>query len=180
MADVAARYAEALLMAAKQEKALIVVSEEMEFLSREFAQCADSFYSPVFSIREQLSTVDYVMGENFHPLTKRFFYLLASMRRLGGVVKITDIFITLAHKEMMQIDLYLTVFEEITSETAAKIVRAAGEKGLYDLRYREKLNLHISQDKRLLGGFIAECEGISWDCSLLRRLSDVSKVMQGR
>ena len=179
MADVAARYAEALLMAAKRENALAVVSEEMEFLSREFALCADSFYSPVFSVREQLSTVEDILGDSFHPLTKRFFCLLASMRRLGGVVKITENFTVLAHKEMNQIDLQLTVFEEITSDMAAKIVQTAGEKGLFDPLYRENINLHITQDNRLLGGFIAECEGISWDCSLNRRLSDVSKVIQG-
>jgi len=178
MADLAVRYAEALLMAAKRENALPEVAEELRFLAREFSQSAKVFYSPLFPVREQLATVDYVLGDRFHPLTKRFVRLLASMRRLGGIGKAADAFIALAHREMKRIDLHIAVFDEITPEMTSELVRAAGDKGLFDPKSREDIDLHITRDKNLLGGFIAECEGVSWDCSLRTRFDDVSKVMR--
>ena len=180
MADLAACYAEALFMAAKQENALPVVTDEMEILAQVFGKYAGAFYSPVFSIREQVAAIEYVLGDKFHPLTKRFFCLLASMRRLGGVKNITDVFVSLSHKETGQIDLNITVCREISQETANKIIQAAGEMGLYDLSYRENVNFRILQDSSLLGGFIVECDGKSWDCSLRTRLSHVTKIMQRR
>jgi len=178
MADLAVRYAEALLVAARREGALQVVMDEMQLLARGFSGNADVFRSPIFPVREQLATVDYVLGDRFHPLTKRFFRLLAVMRRLGGIGRITEAFVKLARKEMRRIDLHLTVSEEIEPEAASELVRAACSKGLFDPRYQEDINLIISEDKSLLGGFIAECEGMSWDCSLRARLGDVSKLLR--
>jgi len=176
MADLAVRYAEALLMAAKRENALQVIADEIVYLAREFTRSADVFYSPLFPVREQLATVDFVLGDRFHPLTKKFICLLASMRRLGGIGKIADVFITLAHKEMKLIDLYITVFEEVTPEMASEIVKACHKKGLIK-QAQPAINLQISQDSNLLGGFIAQCEGIVWDCSLRTRFSDVSRAV---
>ena len=178
MADLAVRYSAALLKAARQENALPVVTEEIQLLAREFSQWADVFYSPVFPLREQLATVDYVLGNSFHPLTKRFFCLLASMHRLGGIGKIADIFVKLALKEMKRIDLYITLYEEASPEMASELVWAACEKGLFDSQYRDTINLHISVDKSLLGGFFAECEEKIWDCSLRARLDDMAKVIR--
>jgi len=177
MADLAVRYAEALLMAARREGALPVVEEEMGYLAHEFSQSADVFSSPIFPVREQLATLDFVLGEEFHPLTKRFVRLLASMRRLGGIGKVAEIFAKMARKEMKQIDLHITVYEGVTPEKASELVEAACLKGLFDSRRRDRVNLQISEDRGLLGGFIAECDGISWDCSLRTRLNDASKVM---
>ena len=178
MADLAVRYAEALLKAAKRENALPVVAEEIEFLAHEFSHSAMVFYSPVFSVREQLATVDYVLGDNFHPLVKRFFCLLAAMRRLGGIEKIANTFALLAHKEMKRIDLFIKVYDEIDPEMVPELTEAVCKKGLFDPSFLADISPHISVDKNLLGGFIAECEGISWDCSLRTRLNDASKAMR--
>jgi len=177
MADLPVRYAEALLMAARREGALPVVTEEIGYLAREFSRSAGEFSSPIFPVREQLATLDFVLGDRFHPLTKRFVCLLASMRRLGGIEKVADTFTKMARKEMKQIDLHLAVYERITPDEASVLVQASCDKGLFDSRERERVNLHISKDSGLLGGFVAECDGISWDCSLRTRLNDASKVM---
>jgi len=178
MADLACRYAEALLTAAKNENALPAVLEEMQFLSREFSRSANVFYAPVFSVREQIATVEYVLNDKFHPLTKRFICMLASMRRLGGICRINDVFVKLALKEMKQIDLHITVFEDTTPEMEAELVQAACDKGLFDSEYRENVTSHITVDKSLLGGFVMVCDGISWDCSLRTRFADMSKAIR--
>ena len=178
MADIAVRYAQALLTAARLENALPVVVEDMKVIEGGFAGLTDVFFTPVFHIRDQLETVDYVLGDNFHPLTKRFMRLLATMRRLGGICAIARDFIKLARKEMKQIDLRLTVFEETSPEQAATLVRHACGKGLFDAQYLDGICVQILVDKGLMGGFMMECEGTSWDCSLKARWSDMEKAIR--
>ena len=188
MADAAVRYAEALLTAAKKENALAQVAGEIGSLSPGFIQCSVIFSAPVFPVREQLATVNYVLGDNFHQLTKRFFCLLASMRRLGEIEHIADVFDKMACNEMGKIDLHLEVYSDVTSddetsgdesaELKDKLINAAGVKGLYDSQNKKNIRLSYKVDKSLLGGFIAECDGLSWDCSLLARLVDMGKLIR--
>jgi len=183
MADAAVRYAEALLTAAKKENALAEVAGDVSSLSPEFAQSSAIFSAPVFPIREQLATVNYALGDKFHPVTKRFFCLLASMRRLGDVEQIAAAFDKMACKEMGMIDLHLDVYSDVpsaddSSEIKDKLVQAAGVKGLYDPQNKKNIRLSYKVDKSLLGGFIAECDGLSWDCSLRTRLVDMGKLIR--
>jgi len=183
MADAAVRYADALLAAAKNENALSQVAQDLSFLSLEFAQSSAMFSAPVFPVREQLATVNYTLGDKFHPITKRFFCLLASMRRLGEIEKIAAAFDRMACKEMGVIDLHLEVYSDGSSGDDSsgikeKIVQAAGVKGLYDQKNKKNIRLNYKVDKGLLGGFIAECDGLSWDCSLRTRLVDMSKLIR--
>jgi F0F1-type ATP synthase delta subunit len=178
MADLAFRYAEALLTAAKRENALPVVTDEMQFLACEFSRSADVFRAPVFAVKDQLATVDYVLGDKYHPLTKRFICLLASMHRLGGITVIADTYVKMALKEMGQIDLYITAYEETTPEMASEIVQGACEKGLFESKYKDKLSLHITADKGWLGGVVAECDGLIGDWSLRTRLLDMSQAIR--
>jgi len=136
------------------------------------------FSAPVFPVKEQLAAVDYALGDKFHPITKRFFCLLASMRRLGEIEQIAAVFDKMACKEMGTIDLHLEVYADITSELKDKLVHAAGEKGLYDPENKKNIRLNYKVDKSLLGGFIAECDGLSWDCSLRTRLVDMGKLIR--
>jgi len=183
MADAAVRYAEALLTAAKNENALSQVAQDLSSLALEFAQSSAMFSAPVFPIREQLATVNYTLGEKFHPITKRFFCLLASMRRLGEIENIAAAFDRMACKEMGVIDLHLEVYSDGTSgdgtsEIKDKLINAAGVKGLYDPKNKKNIRLNYKVDKDLLGGFIAECNGLSWDCSLRTRLVDMGKLIR--
>ena len=193
MADAAIRYADALLTAAKKENALAQVAEDLSSLAVEFAQSAMVFSAPVFPVREQLATVDYALGDKFHPLTKRFFCLLASMRRLGEIEQIAAAFDKIACKEMGKIDLRLEVYADVPSadlpsadvpsadispELIGKLVDAAGVKGLYDPENKKNIRLSYKVEKSLLGGFIAECDGLSWDCSLRTRLVDMGKLIR--
>jgi len=183
MADAAVRYAEALLKAAQKENALAQVAGDVSSLALEFARCSEVFSAPVFPVREQLATVNYALGNKYHPVTKRFFCLLASTRRLGDVEQIAAAFDKMACKEMGMIDLRLEVYSEDstadgTSEIKDKLVYAAGEKGLYDPQNKKDIRLSYKVDKSLLGGFIAECDGFSWDCSLRTRLVDMGKLIR--
>ena len=178
MADAAVRYSEALLIAAKKENAVAEVAEDINSLALVFKQCYGVFSAPVFPVREQLATVNYALGDKFHPLTKRFFCLLASMRRLGEVEQIAAAFDKMACKEMGMIDLRLDVYSDGTSEIKDKLIHAAGVKGLYDPQNKKNIRLSYKVDKSLLGGFIAECDGLSWDCSLRTRLVDMSKLIR--
>jgi len=178
MADAAVRYAEALLTAAKKENALEQVAQDLSSLAPEFTKCHAVFSAPVFPVREQLATVNYTLGEKFHPLTKRFFCLLASMRRLGEIEKIAAAFDKMACNEMGKINLHLEVYDDDSPEIKNKLVQAAGVKGLYDPQNKKNIRLNYKVDKSLLGGFIAECDGLSWDCSLRTRLVDLSKLIR--
>jgi len=132
MVDLAVRYAEALLEAAKRENALNLVMDEMQYLAREFSQSEKEFDAPVFTVREQQATVEYVLGNKFHPLTKRFVCLLAEMRRIGSINKITDVFTKLALKETGHIDLYVKIYEEIPPETETKLIEASSVMGIFE------------------------------------------------
>ncbi|MCL2174711.1 MAG: F0F1 ATP synthase subunit delta [Treponema sp.] len=178
MVDAAVRYADALLTAAKKENALEQVAQDLGSLAIEFAQSSAVFSAPVFPVREQLATVNYALGDNFHPITKRFFCLLASMRRLGEIENIAAAFDRMACKEMGVIDLRLDVYSDVPSEIKDKLINAAGDKGLYDPKNKKNIRLNYKVDKSLLGGFIAECDGLSWDCSLHTRLVDMGKLIR--
>ena len=178
MADAAVRYADALLTAARKENALAEVAQELSFLSLEFLQGHAIFSVPAFPVREQLATVDYVLGDTFHPITKRFFCLLASMRRLGEIELIAAAFDKMACKEMGKIDLHLDVYSDDSPELKDTLVYAAGKKGLFNPEDINNIRLRYKVDKSLLGGFIAECDGLSWDCSLRTRLVDMGKLIR--
>jgi len=178
MVDTAVRYAEALLIAAKQEDALAAVTEEMRILAQGFSPYAGVFSAPVFPVREQLATVSFVLDGNFHPLTARFVTLLGSMRRLGDIGRIAAAYDKMARREMGLIDLNLSVYAETAPGLAPKLIRAAVEKGLLAPDCREQdVELHSEVDESLLGGFVMECDGISWDCSLRARLAEMSKMI---
>jgi len=178
MADYAARYAEALLAAAKRENSVREVCEEIGYLGRELARYAVVFDSPVFSVQEQLALLESVLGQKFHPLTVKFMCLLASMRRLGGIEKVAGAFVAIAHSDMGRIDLEIKVFEDATPEILNELVYAAGEKGLYDTGRIADISVSVSQDGSLLGGFSAECGGVVWDCSMRSRLGELSKILR--
>jgi len=178
MADAAVRYADALLAAAKKENALEQVAKDLSSLALEFEQSAAMFSAPVFPVREQLAAINYVLGDKYHSITKRFFFLLANMRRLGEIEQIAAAFDKIACKEMGIINLHLDVYaDDTSSEVKEKMIHAAGEKGLYDSQ-NKNIRLNYKIDKSLLGGFIAECDGLSWDCSLRTRLVDMSKLIR--
>jgi len=176
MADAANRYAEALLMAVKREKALTAVTDELRLLARAFAPRAKVFAAPVFPAREQAATVNFVLADAFHPLTRRFMLLLASSRRLGEIGSIADAYDKMARREMGKVDLNLTAYEELAPDKAECLLESVKAKGLFQAD-RENVELHLAVDKSLLGGFVAECEGLSWDCSLRARMLEMSKVI---
>jgi F0F1-type ATP synthase delta subunit len=178
MSDAALRYAEVLLTAAKHEDALAVITDEINILANGFSDCSKVFSSPVFPVRDQLSTVDTVMYDKFHPLTKRFICLLAKMRRLGEIGQIAELYSEIARREMGQVDLHMTVYEEPAEEMAADLIGAACEKGLFRPDYRENVNIRFTVDKSLMGGFVADCDGKSWDCSLISRFAELSKMLR--
>jgi len=183
MTNAAVRYAGVLLTAAKKENALAQIAQDINFLAPEFNQSRAVFSAPVFPIRDQLASVEYALGGNFHPLTKRFFCLLANMRRIGDIEQIAAAFDKMACKEMGVIDLHLDVYSDdssadVPSDVKEKLIDASGEKGLYDPQNKKNIRLNYKVDKSLLGGFVAECDGLSWDCSLRARLVDMGKLIR--
>jgi F0F1-type ATP synthase delta subunit len=178
MSDAALQYAEVLLKAAIHENAFTTVTDEMNTLAHGFNRCARVFSSPAFPVREQLSTVDAVMADGFHPLTKRFIFLLIEMRRLGEIEKIAETYDEIARREAGQVDLYMKVYEEPAPENLNELIDAVCEKGLFDPGFRENINVRFTVDKNIMGGFVAECEGKSWDCSLMSRFVELSKILR--
>jgi F0F1-type ATP synthase delta subunit len=167
-----------LLTAAKNENVLTTVTEEMRALALGFSGCSKTFSSPAFPLREQMSTVDTVLGDKFHPLTKRFICLLISMRRLGDIAQIAEMYDEIARREMGQVDLHMTVYEEPAPEMVSELIKLACEKGLFSPDYRENVNIRFTADESLMGGFIADCGGKSWDCSLRSRIVEISKMIR--
>jgi F-type H+-transporting ATPase subunit delta len=178
MSDAGLLYAEVLLTAAKNQNILTAVAEEMKALSLGFSGYAKMFSSPVFPVREQLAAVDAVLDDKFQPLTKRFICLLVSMRRLGEIEQIAETYDEIARREAGQVDLHMTVYDEPAPEMIPDLVSAACEKGLFSPVYRENINIRFTADKSILGGFIADCDGKSWDCSLRTRLAEISKMIR--
>jgi ATP synthase F1 delta subunit len=178
MSDAGLRYAEVLLTAAKNQNVLTAVTEEMRVLALGFSGCSGTFSSPAFPVREQLSAVDAVLGDKFNPLAKRFICLLISMRRLGEIDQIAEMYDEIARREMGQVDLHITVYEEPAPEMIPELIKAACEKGLFSPAYRENVNIRFTADESLMGGFIADCGGKSWDCSLKSRLAEISKMIR--
>jgi F-type H+-transporting ATPase subunit delta len=178
MIDIAGRYAEALLTAAKEQDALETVTGELAMLAGAFSPYAKVFAAPVFPAREQHATVEAVLGGDVHPLTKGFFELLVTMRRLGNIAHIAAVFDRLARAEMGRVDLSFTVFEQPAPELAERLIKAAEDVGLVHTRDRSRVEPHYRVDKGLLGGFVAECGGVSWDCSLRARMNKMAKELR--
>jgi F0F1-type ATP synthase delta subunit len=180
MVNAAIRYAEALLTAAKQENVLPQVYDDMATLTLALSDGARAFSSPVFPLREQIATADAVLGDGFQPLTKRFVELLVAMRRMGQFKIVATTFDRIARKEMGIVDLHFTVFDDPAPEVASELVHAASEKGLFHDARPENVKPRFEVDKAILGGFVAESEGVSWDCSLKTRFMEMAKVLRGR
>jgi F0F1-type ATP synthase delta subunit len=178
MSDAGLLYAEVLLTAAKNENVLTAVTEEMKTLALGFSECSKAFSSPAFPVREQLAMADAVLGEKFNPLAKRFICLLISMRRIGEIGRIAEMFDEIARRETGQVDLHMTVYDEPAPEMIPELVSAACEKGLFSPVYRENVSIRFTPDKSILGGFIADCGGKSWDCSLRARFAEISKMIR--
>lgn len=178
MVDIDARYANVLLKVALAENSASEVAEDMSLLRQGFSACAESFNSPIFTVKEQTDTVACVLDGKLHPLTMRFMYLLASMRRLGNIARIAAVFEHLSNKAAGFTELTITYCESLPKETEAALIKAAQSKGLIKARAADKLKIYKKADKGLLGGFVMECDGISWDSSLRTRLTDMAKTMR--
>jgi F0F1-type ATP synthase delta subunit len=178
MGDAGLLYAEVLLKAAKNENVFTAVTEEMKALALGFYGYSKVFSSPAFPVKEQLSTVDAVLGDQCLPLTKRFIFLLTSMRRLGEIEEIAELYDKIARREMGQIDLHMTVYEEPAPEIVPELIKSACAKGLCSPGYQENVNIRFTADASLMGGFIADCDGKSWDCSVSSRLTEISKMIR--
>jgi F-type H+-transporting ATPase subunit delta len=178
MIDVDVRYAESLIKAADMENALFEVAGDMRSLAVAFSQCANLFKAPIFPVREQLAVVNDVLGGRLHPLSMRFISLLAEMRRVGDIEHIASLFEHLANKAMKKTELYITVFDEASEPLKTNMVEAAVGKGLIKPDSAERLIIKYTIDKSILGGFIMECDGFSWDCSLRTRLNAASGAVR--
>jgi F0F1-type ATP synthase delta subunit len=178
MSDAGLLYAEVLLAAAKNENVLTEVTGEIKALALGFSGYSKEFSSPVFPVREQLDTVDAVLEGRCHSLAKRFICLLVSMRRIGEIEQIAEMYDEIARREMGQVDLHMTVYEEPAPEMVPGLVSAACKKGLFSPGCRENVNIRFTADKNILGGFVADCGGKSWDCSLRSRFVEVSKMIR--
>lgn len=179
MNDVSVRYAVALKTVALKINEVNLVAEEIGQLAIILQPFIKTFSSPVFSVKKQTQIITSVLKDKCHPLSLRFVNLLVANRRLGDIKQISDTFKFLLEKETGLINLHFKVFYEPEPETIEKLIKATEKIGMYKQTEPKNIKTHFEVDKTIMGGFIAECDGFSWNCSLSTRLLNVTKYIKG-
>lgn len=169
----ATRYARSLITLAKENDALEVVLDDMNYLHELCAQSQDftlMLRSPVIKSDKKLSIVHAVLKDTLNPLTTAFVDLLIKKGREFFLPEMAEAYVA-QYKEMKHIhDVRLTTAVSINEHLYQSIkdkVAASINDGSVDLK--------LKVDEDLIGGFVLESGDMLFDASIRRDLKDIKK-----
>ncbi len=172
------RYAEALLTAAEQQKALQEVSGDLAMIQRTTKESRELqlfLKSPIVKKERKQEVLEAMFSGKVHPLAFQFIRLLVEKDREGLLLQMIDTFNRLQVGRLGIIDISVNAAAPLTEEQKAKLSKR------FEAYTGKKARLRFQIDKNLIGGFVARVEDVVLDGSVKRQLETIRRrFVEGR
>lgn len=166
-AKVAKRYARAFFLISKEKNVLDAVATDLKGLAQclELSEDLRMFIrNPIFKQEERVQLVKNVFEKDVHPDVLNFLLFLIDKKRLNLIGDIINMFneLFMGHYNTQEADLITE--REIDGAMLQELLKKISE------RSGKKIQLNISTDPELLGGFKLRIGGVVYDASLKTQL----------
>ena len=171
---VSTRYAKALILSASDEKQKQKLFEDLLIAKKaldESEDCRNFFKSPVIKGYQKKIIVDEIFKGQVSDLLYEFILLVIKSNRTFLVESIFQIAIEKLKEEKGIISLNITFAYEVDKETLGKI-----EKKL-SAQLKKTVDLEVSKDESLIGGFTIETKDKILDLSILGKLNTIKRTL---
>ncbi len=170
---IAARYAKSVLDLSIEQNALEATLQDMQLLanvcesSREFCTM---LRSPVINPDKKQGVIAAIFSDKMNALTKAFIGLLVSKAREGALPEIATEFIS-QYKKMKNISTVKLTTAAPIADQVKEAIRAKVAAGMPG----QQIDMEVSIDPSLIGGFTLEMDNKLIDASVRRDLNDIKK-----
>lgn len=171
---VAVRYSKALLSLAKEQGVIALVIADVKTLEQlfdTFPRLNEVLVSPVVSMEEKHQLFKQVFEPSFNPLTYGFLNLLLTNKREAYLKRIIRYFMESYRKEEGFKAAKLTSVIELDTATLEKF------SSLIQKHFNTKVDLTVSIDKSLIGGFILDIEDQRIDASIASKFRRLKREL---
>ena len=175
MGQVSERYAEALFGAAVELGCADEVSADLQVVNELAKSFAWFFFDPCISASEKAELLGEVLANQVESLTHEFVAILLKRNHLRYLHEITGYFSRLSDAHFHRVSVFLHVPFSPEPEMLDKLESRFKQKGLIPEDAGE-VTLHIVEDKSIIGGFIAFCNGHQIDASIRTQLTKIRRA----
>jgi ATP synthase F1 delta subunit len=147
---------------------------ELKLADEVLGQYPHVFYNPSVS-SAHIAQLLGVFKDDFSGLGYEFLNLLALRRKLNYFPRIVSRFVKLCEQASGKVRVKLSLPYQPGDKLLEKLRGSLAGLGLYPDSSAALAEFDVTVDKSLVGGFIAECDGMLLDRSLRTKLMHISK-----
>ena len=164
---IAIRYAEALLTAAEELHVLKNVSDDLTVIQRVIKESQEFRYflkSPVIKKDKKQGVFKATFGSSVQPITLKFLCLLIEKEREDALPEAIEAFFRLQDEMLGIVHVSVKTAAELSPQQIAQIQQR------FEAYSKKKVQLDLSLDKQLIGGFVARIGDTVFDGSVKQQL----------
>ena len=168
---ISVRYARALLSQANNERCATEVYDCLLRLTANYSLAINAFNevlsNPMVATEEKLRLIHTAIGEPVHPCVAHFLEFLTVKKRENKIFLIALKYQEMYRKANHLLRADVTTATELSDETLNKI------KAFVEQTFNRQVELHVSIDPKLIGGFTLDIEHNRMDASIKGRLENL-------
>ena len=165
-------YAQALYTASKNLSSTELIASELSAAKGILSQCSSYLNNPVVCINTKVAALNDVLSGAFNPLTKEFVLLMAERQHLKHYDQATDMFLQLSGCGKTKVRIYVPY--ALDYDVMQMLKTHLYEISLIPSNTREP-EFNVTEDKELIGGYMAYCNGFRIDASLKAALEKLRR-----
>lgn len=173
---ISVRYARALLNYANEQHCEAEVYGNLTKLTASYSQAINPFNevlsNPMVESAQKVELLQTAIGEPVHPCLIRFFEFLTEKKRENKIFVIALKYQEMYRQEKNLLRANVTTATEL-NDTALERIRAFVEQ-----TFNRQVEMHVSIDPKLLGGFTLDIEHDRMDASIAGQLNKLKKELQ--
>jgi len=169
---IANRYAEALLTAAEELHILKKVSDDLTVIQRIIKESHDFQHflkSPIIKKDKKQEVFKATFGSTIQPLTLQFLSLLVEKEREEALPGVIESFFRLQDKLLGIVHVSVRTAAELSQQQTMELTHR------FETYSKKKVQIDLSLDKELIGGFIARIGDTVFDGSVKQQLELLRK-----
>ena len=175
MIQVSERYAEALFSASTMLGCIGDVADELPEITSLVRQCGEYLYSPRVTADEKNALLGELLSDKFSPVTLEFLALMLKRRHLKYLAGAAERFRHMCDDFFCRATVSLRVPFAPDQELLDRLKSRFALEGLIP-ENAENVSFQVTEDKEIIGGFIAYCNGHQIDVSIRTLLANIRRA----
>lgn len=167
---ISVRYAKALLDCANEQHCESEVYDNLSRLTASYGMAINTFNevlsNPMVSPAQKVELLCTAIGEPVHPFLIRFLELLAEKRRENKILVIALKYQEMYRKQKNLLRADVTTATELDDQALDRI------RDYVERRFGRQVEMHVSTNPELIGGFTLDIEHNRLDASIKGRLEE--------